>query len=69
MTKEYDLRRAMAELLGRLDDLPPEPPFSVYVPEVIAKDAEAQGIDLEEFYWNHFQAKYSVDKPIPYEQK
>lgn len=65
MTKEYDLRRAMAELLGRLDDLPPEQPFSVYVPEVIAKDAEAQGIDLKEFYWVNYNAHYVLDKLIP----
>lgn len=67
MTKEYDLYKAMAQMMGKLDDLPPQQPFTVYVPEGIAKRAEAEGIDLDEFYWNHFQAKCVLDKPIPYE--
>lgn len=65
MTKKYDLYKAMAKMMGKLDDLPPEQPFTVYVPEVIAKRAEAQGINLEEFYWVNYNAHYVLDRLIP----
>lgn len=70
MTREYDLYKAMAQMMGKFDDLPPEQPFTVYVPEGIAKRAEAKGVDLKEFLWVNYNAHYVVDrflKPIPYE--
>lgn len=62
MTKKYDLYKAMAQMMGKLDDLPPQQPFTVYVPEGIAKRAEAKGVDLKEFLWVNYNAHYVVDR-------
>jgi hypothetical protein len=53
---------------GVLQNLPEqgEPERVIYVSSAIMKDCKAQGIDIHKFYWENYNARVEVSKPIPY---
>jgi hypothetical protein len=43
-----------------------DPERVIYVPRAIMNACKAQGIDIEKCYWENYNARVEVSKPIPY---